>query len=726
MGHSRVSWSGLNDELCKGIYDALWPNFDPSYPSGGSTHPIYNTMFRMSMAMNFGKFWMYDKYYLTGGSGYPWGANLTNTLVSFEMLHYFGDPTMEILTSLPDSMEVEHPDVAILGGMEFPVTVHLNGQPVRNALVCLMKDTEVYEVGRTDSTGQITLNPVPLTVGTMSLTVTSHNAYPYQITLTVTYVSSQVNDDSLGLSRGNGNGLVDFGEIIELPISLRNLGDSAANNTYGILSTTNPYVNIVTDSAYWGEILHADTVLCQNPFVFSVSEQIPDQTVVSFHLEVEAANGNWSFDKTTLVAHAPVLVYDSKQTDDLGGNDNGKPDPGEICSMSVTLRNDGSAGEIQISAQLSCSDPYVSVTVANASYPDIPAGGAGSSLIPYRFVVSSGCPMGYKATMILQISGWGPYSTVDTFQVMIGQTPILFVDDDGGKSYESYFLSALDSLGFLYDVWTYATQGTPTDSVLELYQAVVWSTGPDYGTISNPKTLTSTDQARLTAYLDNGGNLFLSSQDLLLDNNPNNFITNYLHVAGHSDDKSVHSVAGMSGDTISDGMAFDLSYPFFNFSDWIVPGTGAIGIFNATGKGSTIPREGVQLDDYPKMDADTVCALRYPASGSSTYKVVFSAFPFEAVPQSGLAPNNSSTLMRRIMNWLGVGRTSSQFVYGDANGDGVVELGDVVYMITYLYKSGSAPDPLLAGDVNCDGVVELGDVVYLISYLYKSGPPPTC
>jgi hypothetical protein len=30
----------------------------------------------------------------------------------------------------------------------------------------------------------------------------------------------------------------------------------------------------------------------------------------------------------------------------------------------------------------------------------------------------------------------------------------------------------------------------------------------------------------------------------------------------------------------------------------------------------------------------------------------------------------------------------------------------------------------LHGDVNCDGVVQLGDLVYLVNYLYKGGPPP--
>ena len=63
---------------------------------------------------------------------------------------------------------------------------------------------------------------------------------------------------------------------------------------------------------------------------------------------------------------------------------------------------------------------------------------------------------------------------------------------------------------------------------------------------------------------------------------------------------------------------------------------------------------------------------------------------------------------------------------GDVNYTGEVELGDVVYLITYLYKSGPPPYSMTEADVNCSGVVELGDVVFLISYLYKNGPVPRC
>lgn len=69
---------------------------------------------------------------------------------------------------------------------------------------------------------------------------------------------------------------------------------------------------------------------------------------------------------------------------------------------------------------------------------------------------------------------------------------------------------------------------------------------------------------------------------------------------------------------------------------------------------------------------------------------------------------------------------ASYVMRGDANADGVIDLGDVVYILNYLFKGGPAPDPLAAGDANCDGLVDLGDVVYLLNYLFKAGPPPPC
>lgn len=63
-------------------------------------------------------------------------------------------------------------------------------------------------------------------------------------------------------------------------------------------------------------------------------------------------------------------------------------------------------------------------------------------------------------------------------------------------------------------------------------------------------------------------------------------------------------------------------------------------------------------------------------------------------------------------------------ISGDANGDGLIRLSDIVTLINFLFKSGPTPDPFCSGDPNNDGLIRLSDIVYLINFLFKTGAPP--
>jgi len=69
---------------------------------------------------------------------------------------------------------------------------------------------------------------------------------------------------------------------------------------------------------------------------------------------------------------------------------------------------------------------------------------------------------------------------------------------------------------------------------------------------------------------------------------------------------------------------------------------------------------------------------------------------------------------------------TGEYLRGDANQDGIINVGDIVYLVSYLYKNGPTPSPVWVGDCNCDEIVNVGDIVYLVSYLYKGGPAPGC
>jgi len=133
------------------------------------------------------------------------------------------------------------------------------------------------------------------------------------------------------------------------------------------------------------------------------------------------------------------------------------------------------------------------------------------------------------------------------------------------------------------------------------------------------------------------------------------------------------------------------------------------------------------------------------------YRLYWSSYPNFAIKDSSVELETSSCVLARVFQahwtyyWKVRAFTSfgsevwsnqvNRFIYlaylsGDANGDGVINVTDVVYLINYLFlvPPGPAPQPWAAGDANCDGTINITDVVYLINYLFlvPPGPPPGC
>jgi hypothetical protein len=68
----------------------------------------------------------------------------------------------------------------------------------------------------------------------------------------------------------------------------------------------------------------------------------------------------------------------------------------------------------------------------------------------------------------------------------------------------------------------------------------------------------------------------------------------------------------------------------------------------------------------------------------------------------------------------------SGYIRGDCNCDGTIDVGDVVFLVNYLFLGAFGPDPLDAGDADCNGEVDVGDIVYLVNYILLGGTPPGC
>jgi hypothetical protein len=63
-------------------------------------------------------------------------------------------------------------------------------------------------------------------------------------------------------------------------------------------------------------------------------------------------------------------------------------------------------------------------------------------------------------------------------------------------------------------------------------------------------------------------------------------------------------------------------------------------------------------------------------------------------------------------------------VPGDASNDSAVNTADVIELVNYVLLGGAEPCIWEAADPDSSGIVNIGDIIYMVTYLYSHGPAP--
>ncbi len=103
-----------------------------------------------------------------------------------------------------------------------------------------------------------------------------------------------------------------------------------------------------------------------------------------------------------LMPDYPYVAIEQVQI--LDSNVNQHLEPGEAAGLSIRLGNRGLVGATGVSATLSTTDPYVTVTAAEAYYGDIAAQGNAYPQTNYAVSVAANCPADHQIAFTLAIS----------------------------------------------------------------------------------------------------------------------------------------------------------------------------------------------------------------------------------------------------------------------------------------------------------------------------------
>ncbi len=102
------------------------------------------------------------------------------TTTRYREWQLFGDPELNLWTAVPKPLSVTYDSIIHPTPSNVTVAVMSNGVPVPNALICLMKDTTIYEYGSTNNTGIKIFSISPQDTGMISITVTARNCHPFE------------------------------------------------------------------------------------------------------------------------------------------------------------------------------------------------------------------------------------------------------------------------------------------------------------------------------------------------------------------------------------------------------------------------------------------------------------------------------------------------------------------------------------------------------------------
>lgn len=391
----------------------------------------------------FGEASVRGKYELFVNFGYD-GTGLNH----MHWCNLMGDPAGEIWTDIPQSIAVSHPASIPRGSNAVTLTVTAQGAPCAGALVCLWKGDETHVEGVTDAGGSVELAISAPTTGTMKVTVTKHDHHPYLASIAVedaaqfvAYAAHTIDDDGAGTSSGNGDGLANPTERIELPVQVHNFGGTTAYGVTGTLTSEDPYVTVLDANETFGDVATGGSAWSADDFDVEIDAGAPNGHVARLGLDLQSGSSTWHFLIEVPVASAE-LQYASHTTYDVGG----QFDPGESGGLSVKLHNAGAASAQAMTGVLVSRSQWVAVTDSAGAFADIAGGESGENTLD-RFAVQADatCFPGHLATMEIRLEFSGGARDTVSFALPIG---VAASDDPTGPDAYGYY--AFDNTDVTY------------------------------------------------------------------------------------------------------------------------------------------------------------------------------------------------------------------------------------------------------------------------------------
>lgn len=501
----------------------------------------------------------------------------------------------------------------------------------------------------------------------------------------IVITGQEIDDNTIGHSYGNGDGVPNPGEFLELLLNLYNDSPTAAGGVYLRPTTDDPYVSTHAAYFYDGDVPYGNIPgfatfygVDADDIDFMIDSSCPPGHDVVFTIDIYDEEGNtWQQPVTITVTGAdttpPSIWYQSNTPQNAA--------VGQPVTIAALVREGDDLAAV--TGTIESEDGAFSTTIS--LYDD---GAHDDGEANDRFYAGQWTPtlqadfrVTVEAADEFGNAGSGEDATHFTTRPFAVGAPVLLVYDAWDRQwsppgYLGYYTETLEALDYPYDVWHTVYRGAAPADILDSYQGgvVLWAMPRDGYLAYSHDT-----QAALQDYLDGGGNLLLTGQDvgwnLALGGATNpEFLQDYLHADLVQDDVGLFELDGVTGDPIGDnshlliqggGGANNQTNP--SEIDPLPPAV-AIYHYQTTRQARAVATQATVLQtEKPERNetslglqqggADPAAPTGVISSGTGAlrveagnYRLVYFAFGLEAVNPDG--GDSLESLLGRALHWL--------------------------------------------------------------------------
>ncbi len=334
-------------------------------------------------------------------------------------INLMGDPELLVWSAQPETLLVRGPDLIPRRHGRYLISVEHEGRPVENALVCLLKPGESYSRGRTDPSGQVWLTATPVSDGEFTLTVTADNCRPVvrQIDCRAAQrlgFGGWAVDDALG----NGDGLANPGETLELGLWLTNQGGLASGPVELRLRVGSAGVTLLDSVAAHPGLGPGDSVLVAGAFRLVLDWCLADGELVRLEVSAQTASASQVFSVPLLVRGGILGPERHWLVAPLH--------PGRTSHLRVQLRNRGNGIAHNVRAWAVGVDSLVQVGGETLWFGEIGPRTTSTSPESISLRALPDCPASYLANLELHVAA---DTTVDEYRLPVLVGPSGFFDD---------------------------------------------------------------------------------------------------------------------------------------------------------------------------------------------------------------------------------------------------------------------------------------------------------